>query len=246
MKQIEYLQQVFWITENIRNKASEDFFIKLFLNRTDDLKPNTWYCGHYTNKRKIKIDENTETVFRQALYDNNVLQFSFGNSTRGHQKIRFDFSIGIIPSKFNDLSISISHDFFQSTNSLNTFMDIFYEIALKFNCKYGLIHDMSDSLRISQNKPYDVLNKIPDIFWGNYLGNEYISKIGRKKLLSLETTKVKRIGNGIYIQLTDSPFDFKEKNTEKIRQRIKKQIGIGFFGFNEKVINLYHNIIKKT
>ena len=242
MKQIQFIKQTFWITEGIRNETAADLFVHLFLERTDELKPDIWYGGVYTKNKNQKIDENTETIFRKALYDNKILQLSFGNSSNRRKKNCFNFSIGIIPNRFNDLMISISHEYFQNQENLNIFLNIFAKITTTINCMYGLIHDMSDSLRITQNRPYDILNKVPDIFWGNYFGSEYISKLGENKLLSVEAFVIKRISNGIYIQLTDSPFNFNDKKTEKMRQKIKKQIGLKYFGYNKEVMNLYTDI----
>ena len=238
MNERKYLDFTFWTKKNIKDKVIGIKLSQLFLERNDELKPEFWWGGIYKNKR---IDDNTPNQFMNELLDftekYGILQkvtYTFASSERKSRDFIFRILFGFIPKMFSHLSFSISHEYFTSQERINKFLSISRELILLFRPFYAKYHDMSDSVNSMTNKQtMDVLNKIPRVYWGNYFGEMYLQKITDKKLESFEVFKNEKIGNGRFIQLTATPFDFNTKEFKEKQKRLEKIIGKKFLGYKE-------------
>jgi hypothetical protein len=239
------IEQTYWTKQNIKQEYIGKKLVTLFLERNDELKSIYWYGGKYTKQKNELITIDTPARFMKAFTDNKSIngilqynQFSFSNSDRKKREFIFNISFGSIPNMFSDLSINISHEYFSSKERLKKFIEIGKEIIMIIKPFYGEINDVGDSVRsMNTNQTCDVLNKIPRIFWGNYFGDLYIERIGEDKLLSFKAFKTEKIGDGIYIQLTDSPLDYSKKEFIHARKELENHIGkklIGYKEFNTK------------
>ena len=241
MDNCKEIKQTFWTKKSLKTEVFGKEIKKIFLNRNDELLPTYWYGSHYTKSKNVKIEEDSPILFMKALLDDTTIngfmqntQYGFTNSDRKKREFIFDISFGGTPKTFYTFSFSISHEYFTCIERIIKFLNIGKQIIELINPIYGKIHDIGDSVETrKRGQTLDVYNKIPRVYWGNFINNEYIQKIGDKKLESFEAYKNEIIANGRFIQLTESPFDFNTKDFKEKQKKLEKIIGKKFLGYKE-------------
>ena len=238
MTERQQISFTFWTMTNIKDENIGIKLSQLFLERNDELKPEFWWGGKYD---KVKVNETAPKQFIGALIDftenHGFLEYTryiFSSKESKSREFIFYIQFGGIPETFFNLSFSISHEYFTTLERITKIIDIMRQLILLLDPFHGSFHDVSDSINChSRNQVYDIPNKIPRVYWGNYFGEMYLQKITKKKLESFEGYKNKKIGNGRYIQLTESPFDFNTKIFKKKQKELEKLIGKKFLGYRE-------------
>lgn len=73
----------------------------------------------------------------------------------------------------------------------------------------------------------DMVKHLPAVYWSQVFGSPYVRLFGLDKLLSAPAYKVEQLGpESVYIQLTESLFDVRERydHVDAIRQQVKAHI----------------------
>jgi len=242
----EEIEQAYWTKKEIKDEDVGKRLVQLFLERDDELKPAYWYGSDHTNDKNIKFDSEIQKKFMSALLDftenhgilNNT-HYGFSGSNQKKSEFAFNIDLGVVGDMFNTFSFRITHEYFISQERIDKFLTLGKEIILLLNPFYGKIHDIGDSVNShKRGTTYNVLEKIPRIYWGNYFGDMYIERIGEEKLLSFNAYKTEKIGNGIYMQLSNSPLEFDSNECKQTRKKLESHIGKQCFGYEEhKTIN---------
>jgi hypothetical protein len=75
---------------------------------------------------------------------------------------------------------------------------------------------------------HDLRRYIPELYWGSVFGLPYIAMFGRKRLLSAPAPVVEELSyGGIYLQLSDDPFDLLSdyEDVNAVRGAVKSHLG---------------------
>ena len=123
-------------------------------------------------------------------------------------------------------------------------------VANSFTADFGLIHVIAEeeyanglasetmSCYSRQGKKHviltthDLRRSMPDLYWGTLFGPPYIELFGESRLLSSPAPLVRKLDYGaVYLQLSESPYDFVEDyaRLEAIRSEVKRHLGENAF-----------------
>ena len=124
------------------------------------------------------------------------------------------------------------------------------KVVTRFGCTYGYIHYLAkeDALKWidtgtvmgggPSTHPLLGVSRIalrcclPDLYWCNIFGPEYVDLFGRDRIITSPAPSVKELKQGIFsIQLSESALDFQTNYPEMnaIRERIKEHLGFDCF-----------------
>jgi hypothetical protein len=126
-----------------------------------------------------------------------------------------------------------------------------HQLASEFQADLAFVHALAReeipigiaSESVSVDSPrrdtYDILFSthelrrfLPQLYWGTLFGPAYVELFGEERLLSAPAKYVRKLDYGaIYVQLSDSPYDFIDDypHMEAIRQRVKEHLGKNAF-----------------
>lgn len=134
---------------------------------------------------------------------------------------------------FSQLSLTIEREYFTAPERVSEFLEVlrrFYEIL---HPAYGDVYldEMIMSYDHSLGKVKigtNIERALPDIYWANFLGPEYVEMFGEKKVFSSPCYSVERLlDKGALLLVSPSPLDRlgDPKEFEKSRERLKEYLG---------------------
>lgn len=138
---------------------------------------------------------------------------------------------------FGSVSLDLARSYFDNPNKLDQFLKVFKELCGVLRASYGFVktHEMGRHLD-KQGKEYgvaiDLKRALPDIYWANFFGSEYVEMFGDDKIKSAPSYRVETLaGGGALLTLTSSPFDFDTDKTgfENRRIQLKQYLGTEAF-----------------
>jgi hypothetical protein len=233
MEEKHYIEQTYWTTQSIKNNGIAEKLANLFAVRDDEFAPTALYGEKLTKNKNEKYDKTKEDKFVECINTPDINYVVLTNSDRVKRDVIFGLRINMLDA-YSLISFCVTHSYFNSDEKLQKFLNIGKEIAGIINPIYGLVHDDADFVEIMGGQPVKILEKIPGVFWGNYFGEPYISKIGKQKLLSSTVYKVEELKNGdIYLQISDTPFKSSSDEERKIQKNIAKHLGIKGNAFDQ-------------
>ena len=230
MQELDYIDQAFWTTKNIKTVEIAEKIAKLIAIREDEFEPNTLFGGVNTKNRNQKFKKDNVSQFIEAVISPNVYYLVLDNQKTRNRDFTYVFSISTL-NGFYVATFQATHSYFTDEERLRKFLDIGREIEDILSPLYGRVHDVADSnhliFTVTEEKTFKVMEKIPAAFWGNYFGKHYIDKIGREKLLGFKGYKVEELNNGdIYIQTTPNPLNPSSREDRKAQHKLAKVIGV--------------------
>lgn len=226
MAEEKFIGQTYWTSKSIKVPDIAYKITELMAVREDEFKPTVFYGERFTKRRNEKYESNNASKFIDAMLASDVNYVVLTNSDRKKRDIIFGFTINML-NDFSVVNLNVSHSYFMEDKNLRKYIEIGREIANNISPIYGKIHDIADSNEIMGEEVFNLLEKIPAAFWGNYFGKHYIDKIGREKLLSFKGYIVEELKNGdIYIQTSASPMNPSSLEDRKVQNELAKLIGI--------------------
>jgi hypothetical protein len=150
------------------------------------------------------------------------------------------FLVTIVKSSalFEPLMIHVERDFLNMPEKLNEFVIMLKKLYDVIHPAYGNViaeeskNQYDSSSGRKQSIGINLKRALPDIYWGNFLGPEYVQMFGLDRILSAPVHSVERLSDGgAFLKLSESPFDYTSdiRRLEKRKQEVKKYLGIEAF-----------------
>jgi hypothetical protein len=125
-------------------------------------------------------------------------------------------STGFVASGgFNTLSFWVEEGYFESQSRAENFLQMSIAIYDLLCPVYGSIHQTRDAIEMATVQdprygptvvPVDLRKGLPDVFWANFFGPEYVELIGKHKLLATPCHELRQLSDGgMLILTTPSP-----------------------------------------
>jgi len=103
-------------------------------------------------------------------------------------------------AKFNGVSLFIHQSLLQSAASERQLLNFTIEMGLLGNADYGFIAHTRQERR--QSPILTPAERLPGIYWANFLGRPYIEFFGRDKLLATPCYEIREINDDLILLLT--------------------------------------------
>ena len=149
--------------------------------------------------------------------------------------------MGKSPLHFQPISVIIDRQYFDNHGHLTEFLGIMKDFYSLLRPSYGDVHTTEMVKTVGGNRGESSLGinlerALPDIYWANFLGPEYVDMFGRRKLESAPCYRVENLSDGgILLLLTPSPFDYDKdpEGVQKLRLNLKKHLGVEAFDIGD-------------
>jgi hypothetical protein len=138
---------------------------------------------------------------------------------------------------FNFVDINVEREYLESWKRITEFLEllkVFYNIIKP---AYGYAR-IEETVRRHQHPlgririGIDLERALPDIYWANFLGPEYVEMFGSKKISSAPCYSIERLQDGgALLLLSASPLDYLDDpdGFEKRREELKTYLGLEAF-----------------
>jgi len=138
---------------------------------------------------------------------------------------------------FNSLSVHVERSYFDDYEKLNQLLTVLKDLYQVLHASYGHTNTYEMWIRYNKRgKAYsagiDPKRGLPNIYWANFIGPEYVEMFGKDKIQSAPCDRVENLPDGgALLILTPSPFDFDNdrEGFEKRRLRLKQHLGMDAF-----------------
>jgi hypothetical protein len=145
--------------------------------------------------------------------------------------------LGKSPLHFQPISLMVGRQYFDDNSRLLEFLSIMKELYSLLHPSYGEVNTTGMIKVVRDNRGASSLGinlerALPDIYWANFLGPEYVEMFGRKKLESAPWYRIEPLSDGgILLLLTPSPFDYDKdpERFEELRLKVKEHLGADAF-----------------
>jgi hypothetical protein len=147
--------------------------------------------------------------------------------------------LGDAPSIRKGISCWVEEAFFSNEVNIHQFLDtaqLFYDLLHPY---YGSIHSAEHKIEMATIQdprygktvlPITLEKGLPGIYWANYFGPDYVERLGRDKLLSAPSYKIKQLSDGGLLLLTaPSPLVHANPEIYSRCQELMDYIGREFF-----------------
>lgn len=134
---------------------------------------------------------------------------------------------------FESIGISIEREHFETSGKTQELLDLLKELYLLMHASYGYVY-VWEMVR-KHNHPLgplrlgiDLKRALPDVFWANFLGPEYVEMFGPERVYSTPCYRADRLADGgALLLLSPSPLDFLKdpQNFEKLGLELKSYLG---------------------
>jgi len=137
-------------------------------------------------------------------------------------------------SQYKKVDVSVEREFLANGDTIGKFLTILKELYALLHSMYGeaSILEMVRRTQRAYASPLDLRRGIPDLYWANFLGPEYVEMIGLEKLVSAPFCSVETLRDGgVLLLLSPSPLDYlgDPLSFDTRRERIKLHLGPKIF-----------------
>lgn len=202
-------------------------FLKLFFTVENRFSPEYMSVG---NKWKRIGFKDVEEIARNWPRQKNI---PFERRTEYPSAIAL--SMRKAANGYNLVNFWLNTDFFANLDHVQIFLDLCFRIYDLINTTYGYIHLTKDAISMSTVDdakygktivPINLNKGLPAIYWGNFFGSDYVSLIGKTKLMDLSIFRIAEMSDGgLFLRTTDSPLNI----NHEIQTQIINRIGQEFF-----------------
>jgi hypothetical protein len=143
------------------------------------------------------------------------------------------------PSSLTIISFWVEESFFHDNLNIQRYLETSKLLYDLFSPQYGFIHQTEDKLKMATIQdprygktilPININRGLPGIYWANFLGQNFVEKLGRSRLLSAPCYKVEELTDGGLLFLTGhSPLVVINPEMTMMRKKLELYIGKQFF-----------------
>jgi len=158
--------------------------------------------------------------------------------------------ISKVPLRFNFVDIHLEREYLKDSQKLAEFLQILKDFYNILHPAYGYAR-LNETGRTYQHNlgririGIDLLRALPDIYWCNFLGPDYVEMFGLTKLLAAPCYSVERLADGgAILLLSPSPHDYMDNPEGFERQREDLKRYLGFEAFDTGDLS-YHGKVPK-
>ena len=125
---------------------------------------------------------------------------------------------------YGGVQVSVQRDYLSKSGKVEEFLTLLKKLYIVVHSMYGnvFLREMFkeiDPHRRNRPAGIDLRRGIPDIFWANFFGPEYVEAFGRDRLISAPCHKIEELSDGgIIVFLSESPLDASGEDY-KVRKR---------------------------
>jgi len=138
---------------------------------------------------------------------------------------------------FNSFSIAIESSYLNETSSLGQLLNVLKELYQLLHASYGFVKTQEMGAHYNKrgkefSAGIDLKRGLPDIYWANFFGPEYVRMFGDDRIKSTPAYKIEDLrDSGVLLLLTSSVFDFDNDKEafERLRLQAKQHLGIEAF-----------------
>lgn len=200
--------------------------------------PEKFYAGKITKNKFIYANNLTKELLIDAYSEKDVfgIDMASGNSRRvtDYWRVEWDWTfyknskLAVEPvfKPWNVLSIHSTYGRLNNSNIYKAFFSCIKELIEVLTPFYASIDDVSNKVTLMNKtkERYFIPERIQEIYWGNYFGEEHCDYYGLEKLKSIPAVHVEKLGKGIYFSLTDNVFEFDSLECKLLRRKIKNYL----------------------
>jgi len=134
---------------------------------------------------------------------------------------------------YGGVQVSVQRDYLSKSGKVEEFLTLLKKLYIVVHSMYGnvFLREMFkeiDPHRRNRPAGIDLRRGIPDIFWANFLGPEYVEMFGVERISSAPCYSVEHLPDGgALLLLSASPLDYlaDPENSDKRRIEIKRHLG---------------------
>lgn len=75
----------------------------------------------------------------------------------------------------------------------------------------------------------DIGASLPGLYWSNFFGKLYVDLIGLNRLLSAPAYEVRKLGNGVILMLSASPWHWTTREYAEAERQVLQHLGEHYF-----------------
>lgn len=201
--------------------------------------PERVYAGKLTNNRVVSSPADAKRVFVQAYSEKDIIGIELlnGNIRSGERfwRMMWNFTflknskLAIKAPKFQPWNVLMLNTSYSRLNNDAVYSDFFscvkglIEVLCPFYAVFDDIANRVHLLERTREKTF-VPGRVQQIYWGNYLGEEYCRQYGYKNLSALPAQRIEALANGCLFFLTDRATGFSSSECKSRRAQIMQYL----------------------
>ena len=150
---------------------------------------------------------------------------------------RVEIYLNKVPLPFEPIGVNVERSYFEDSARLHSFMDVMRDLYSVSQPSYGLVETQEMVKRYDDKggkvtMGIDLERALPDIYWANFFGPDYVRLFGKEKLESAPCYRVEWLSDGgvlLLVTPTLSDYDSDPENFGRVRTAVKEHLGIGAF-----------------
>ena len=208
------------------------------LEKYNMFPPEKFYAGKLTRNRFVYATKNTKTMMAQAYTEKNVhgLDMASGDSRKTDAYWRVQWNLTFYKSSkivanpvfkpWNVLSIYSTHNRMNDPAIYADFFNCMRELIECLHPFYAYADDVSNKVQLMDlaNEAHFVPDRIQEIYWGNYFGENHCNHYGLDKIKKIPGKNVEMIGNGVFFSLTDHVLEYGSNECQNARKTVKRYL----------------------
>lgn len=195
--QNNFVEGRFYTTSYLGREIVWDQIDNLFRKYADIYLPEKW--GTDDRTKNLFSQNACETIKAEWTAREDMKQICF--SRKRPVENLFCFSIErFARAKFNDCSFFIRDKYLQEESNSQQLMNFMIDLCRIIGTDYGFIAHTRQERR--QSPVLTPAERLPGIYWANFLGRPYIEFFGREKLLATPCHDVREISDDLILLLT--------------------------------------------
>ena len=212
--------------------------LKVLLSHGEGYTPQFIELGKHDNYKTIPFE--TGKVEELAKKWDTQTTDTPGWDLQKHRPNKLSVMISRLPLRFNFVDINVERDYLkESPNKIGEFLEILGDFYNILHPSYGYAF-VRESIRMHEDPlglgrldiGTDIERALPDIYWCNLFGPEYVEMFGQENISSVPCYSIERLQDGgARLLLSASPLDYLEDPSgfEKHREEVKAHLGVDAF-----------------
>src|SRR2546427_259 len=197
--------------------------LKVLLSHGEGYTPQFIELGKHDNYKTIPFE--TGKVEELAKKWDTQTTDTPGWDLQKHRPNKLSVMISRLPLRFNFVDINVERDYLkESPNKIGEFLEILGDFYNILHPSYGYAF-VRESIRMHEDPlglgrldiGTDIERALPDIYWCNLFGPEYVEMFGQENISSVPCYSIERLQDGgARLLLSASPLDYSEESLRKL------------------------------
>lgn len=160
-----------------------------------------------------------------------------------HSPVEVEVTLANAPwNPFEGPGVDVERSYFQSSREVNELLNVLVDLYSVFQPAYAFIRTTEmgrgyNNKGKEKSRGINLQRGLPDIYWANFLGPEYVEMFGQEALKSAPFHKVEKLSDGGALMiLSPSLFDIESdpEGFERLRIEAKRHLGMDAFDTGDR------------